>query len=389
MKKISKILYCIFSVLLLISISPMAASAKATAIVSAEAIAASDENIIIPINISSETQLMGFKISVAYNEQVKVKTVSRGSVTSKGNFNTNFGVLDGKFDIIWNNTSPVEADGTLFALTVDTSEVTEATEISLSFSQPDTFDGKYNDVILKCEKIKITVSAEETTNTHTSETSEEVTDITTESTTENISETENVHVDGSQITDSVNNALDKDDIDSIYDVENEEDFLHNVNENLQSFLGYDQIFFTDFDSLLSAYESYYTDSFISGIIVNMDSVDIQQVIDEALDEVNSSSIDKVKNKEKFVQKVEEKVKEIIPDNQSISEYIDNELVFESIKRLYNTSAQTNSAFLDENSQPQNAGFQNYYIYVISGVSLLIVALVIALIIIKRKRKNNS
>lgn len=383
MKNFSKILCCIFSVLFLISISPMAASAKVVATVSAEAIAPSEENIIIPINISSETELMGFKITVAYNEPVKIKTVSRGSVTSKGNFNTNFGVLEGKFDIIWNNTSPVDANGTLFALTVNTSEVTEDTEISLTFSQPDTFDGKYNDVFLQCEKIKITAKTEEITNTQAQETSEEATEITTE----NISETEKVHIDGSQITDSVNNALDKDDIDSIYDVEDKEDFLHNVNENLQSFLGSDQIFFTDFDSLLSVYESHYTDSFVSGIIVNMDSVEIQQIIDEVLDEVNSSSIDKVKNKEKFVHKVEEKIKEIIPDNQSISEYVDDELVFECIKKLYNTSAQTNSSFLGENFRTQDDASQDYYIFIILGVILLIAALVIILNVMKRKRKK--
>ena len=61
---------------------------------------------------------MGFKITVEYPvDKVEVKAVSRGELTSKGNFNTNFGINDGKFDVLWNNTENVNGDGTLFVIT--------------------------------------------------------------------------------------------------------------------------------------------------------------------------------------------------------------------------------------------------------------------------------
>lgn len=387
MKKIYKILSCFFSFLFLISISPMAASAKAAATVSAEAIAASEGNIIIPVNISSETELMGFKITVEYSEPVKIKTVSRGSVTSKGNFNTNFGVFDGNFDIIWNNTSAVKADGTLFALTVDTSRLTEDVEIRLSFSQPDTFDGEYNDVKLYMNNIKITAPTEETNG----KTDEEVTETTIPQTSsQNKPEATEETFNNSQMADSVDNSLSEEDKETIYEVlpEEEEDFLESVNNNMQTMLGSSNSFYYDFDELLGDYEDYFVESFTSDVVINLDSVEIQTLIDEALEEVNAEAPGKVKEKdrEKFVNLVEKKVQEKLPDREPVSKKIKSDLVFNAIEYLYNISSQTNSVFNNSVSKSQNDKEKYSIINLVIVILVVSVSLSIGIfLLIKRKK----
>jgi len=242
-KKLIVLIVCLVVALNAVAIGALGAS---TAKVSANEVTAGEKSLLVPINISSSAKLMGFKVSLSFDsQQVKVKGVSRGSVTSKGTFNTNFGVLEGKFDVIWNNTSQVDANGTLFVLTLDTSKTTKDCEIKITFSQPDTFDETYKDVVLECEPIKIVTDAEPTQHETTTEKAEE----TTEEETiiidgnvvviENQAPTTEPNYDNSQMADSVNNALDNIGADTIYDVpaEKKEDFINSVNNNINTMLG--------------------------------------------------------------------------------------------------------------------------------------------------------
>ena len=99
---------------------------------------------------------MGFKITVTYDPEIlSFPVVSRGIVTETGMLNDSVGVTpDGTIDIVWTSDSAVEKDGTLFVLSFNVDDVTVAnTEISLSYSQPDTFDEEYEDVVFDCKKI--------------------------------------------------------------------------------------------------------------------------------------------------------------------------------------------------------------------------------------------
>lgn len=394
LKKLMVLLICLVVALNAVAIGALGAS---TATVSADEVVAGEKSILVPINISSSARLMGFKITLSYDsQQVKVKGVSRGSVTSKGNFNTNFGVLEGKFDVIWNNTSQVEANGTLFVLTLDTTNTKKDCEIKITFSQPDTFDELYKDVVLECKPIKIIAKADVTQPETTTQKAEEATTegdtviVTDEFVTATQTSQTDIYYDNSQMADSVNNALDNMGADSIYDVsvEEKEDFINSVNNNINTILGTQHNYYSNFNDLLNAYEKHYTDSFTSGVVLGGDATQIKDAIDDALKQVGTDSIDKVKNKLEFIRAVEENVQKLNPDVQTMSEHICEEEAIKTITKLYNTSQNTIDAFLKTPTEPQTEQSSSLAINVVFvAIGIIIIALVALLAVVITKTKK--
>ena len=101
--------------------------------------------------------IMGFKITIDYSENMlDVVSVTRGELTDTGNFNDNVGKNKGEFSVVWNSTENVTEDGSLFVIALSaTDKMLGETEISVSYSQEDTFNEKYEDVLLDCKTIKI------------------------------------------------------------------------------------------------------------------------------------------------------------------------------------------------------------------------------------------
>lgn len=159
MKKILSILVSMF---LLFQFSLLSFAALSCDVGGKDVTVAAGESVEIPINISSNPGIMGCRISVKYDsEKVDVKSVSRGKVLAKGNFNTNFGIHDGTFDILWNNTEETGENGTLFTIVMTVKEaLKDKSVVSLSFSQPDTFNEQYEDVAFNCRNIIVTKSNE-------------------------------------------------------------------------------------------------------------------------------------------------------------------------------------------------------------------------------------
>lgn len=390
--KISILLIALVMALNVVSVGALGAN---TATVSAEGVSSGESNLLVPINISSSTKIMGFKISVTFDSQdVKVKGVSRGSVTAKGNFSTSYGVFESKFDVVWNNTSQVDANGTLFVLTLDTSETTKDCEIKLTFSQPDTFNEAYEDVVLQCSPIKITAKAEPATEEATTEAVQETTSAVTETTVgaseggEAVSETTQPTYDNSQIADSVNNAIDNMGADTIYDVsaEEKEDFVDSVNNNLNVMLGTDHTYYSDFSDLLNTYENYYTEGFISDAILGADASVIKDAIDSVLKEVGADSIDDVEDKSKFIKLVEGKMQELNPDAKNISEFVSEELALKTITKLYNTSQNTVDAFVNattEQTKEASGNIRTDGLWIIALGPVLCVVVTIVLFAVKK------
>lgn len=353
--KFNKFIVIFMALVLSFSLLGVAGSAADTATVSADSVSSGESSILVPVNISSSTKIMGFKVNVSFeSDELKIKGVSRGSVTAKGNFNTSYGVFESKFDVIWNNTTEVDANGTLFVLTLDTSNVTNDCEVKISFSQPDTFNEAYEDVVLQCAPIKIVAKAEAATEEATTEAVQGTTSANSETTVgtseggEAIPETTQPTYDNSQIADSVNNALDNMGYDSIYDVpaEDREELVNSVNNNLNIILGTDHTYYTDFNDVFNTYEGYYSDGFVADAIMGADAPEIKDIIDSALKEVGADSIADVKDKGKFIKLVETKIQGINPDAKAISEYISEDLAMQTITKLYNTSQNTVDAFVN-------------------------------------------
>ena len=118
-----------------------------------------------PVRISQNSGLMGFSISLAYDEEAlePISVVPNAALGGYMNDSIASSTSD-SFSVVWFGTDVFAEDGVLFtaAFRLKTSDVVN-TEIGLSYSAQDTFDGDYNDVPLACRRILISADATETT----------------------------------------------------------------------------------------------------------------------------------------------------------------------------------------------------------------------------------
>ena len=373
MKKIITIILAIFLILQ----CNIIAFAADTVTVSADKNSLSqDEPTLIPIKIENNSGIMGFKITVEYPvDKLDIKSVSRGEITAKGNFNTNLGINDGKFDVLWNNVEEIKSDGTLFLISAQAkTEIKKDTEIKLSFSQPDTFNEKYADVAFDCKNIVISAKYVETT---TQETTTQKGETTTKAPTP---------IDNSQIIDAVDTTLEQNGYENLKDVKDTDKFIKDFNKNLETITGSDVHNVTDFNTIKSMYNSAYEGEFIAETSNNIDTDKIQSAVKELLDEYKVKSIDELddKDKAKFVQKVEEKLKEQNPDTPNISEDLETDDALDIIEKLYD------STDTDESEQQNDENNNSDKTIIIAVVSIVLVfLLLLAVIAFKKKKLSNK
>ncbi len=342
--------------------------------VSADKISLSqDEPTFIPIKIENNSGIMGFKMTIEYPvDKLDIKSVSRSEITAKGNFNTNLGINDGKFDVLWNNVDEIKSDGTLFLISAQAkTEIKKDTEIKLSFSQPDTFNEKYENVAFDCENIVISADYIETT---TQETATEKGETTTKAPT---------LIDNSQIIDAVDTTLEQNGYENLKDVKDTDKFIKDFNKNLETITGTNEHNVTDFDTIKSMYNSAYEGEFIIETTNNIDTDKIQSTVKEILDEYKVKSIDGLddKDKAKFVQKVEEKLKEQNPDTPNISEDLETDTALDIIEKLYD------SIKTDETEQQNNENNNSHKTILIAVISVVLIILLVSAVIIFRKKSH--
>ena len=251
-------------------------------------------------------------------------------------------------------------------------DLSKDTEIKLSFSQPDTFNEKYEDVAFNCKNIIISAEKIETATVETHQNEESTTKAPSP-------------IDSSQVLDAVKITLEQSGYKSLSDVTNKEKFVREFNKNLEIITGSNEHNVSNFESLVSLYNSAYEGKFITDATNSIEQNDIQTAINEALKSVNASSLDEIKDKdkEKFVKKIEEKLKEQNPDTPNISEELETDKALDIIKKLYNS---TNSAQKEDNNDTQN---NSNIIIVISIATIVVVLLTVLTILLKKKKQNNT
>ena len=112
---------------------------------------------IVPVYIVDNTGIMGFRIDIGYDANfISIDTISKGKVTSDGNFNTNIATAEdsGSVSVWWNNTDNVAEDGTIMYITVSVLDTSvNVLKLNISYSQEDTFNSEWKDVVLDCYSI--------------------------------------------------------------------------------------------------------------------------------------------------------------------------------------------------------------------------------------------
>ncbi len=156
----------LFAALLTCALMAVAFAADAAKVGAVRVETKPGQPIVIPVTISGNPGLMGFKLRFDYPAGVlKSPAAQRGAVTSAGMFNDSItGETNGSFTVVWTNAQNVTADGPLCVLdfTVSSSAAPGEYIIKITASQPDTFNEKWEDVALDCKDISVTV-AEATT----------------------------------------------------------------------------------------------------------------------------------------------------------------------------------------------------------------------------------
>lgn len=373
-----KIISVLLFTLLILSFNICSFAAEPVSVRADDVTLVQNQEISVPVKIENNSGIMGFKITVEYPvDKIDIKSVSRGDITSKGNFNTNFGINDGRFDVLWNNVEESGDNGSLFIITVEPASTSNFnTEIKLSYSQPDTFNEKYEDVICDCRNIAVNFSVNE--NQNDSETA--TTQITSE-------KQDSLAYDNNHILTAVKESLAEYGYVSLSEInsDNQQYFLETVNQKLSELSNGKYAAIDSFENLVSLYNSAYEGVFITDVTSEISNENIQQAIKDALKTVGADSISDLKDdeKEEFVKKLEKNLKTYNSNIPSISEDVDVDKALDIAEKLDNSTKPTQSQQDPAESNDTN----NTWIIVLVSVLCIVVIVTAGIIIIKKRKKN--
>ena len=246
-----------------------------------------DEPMLIPVMLKDNAGIMGFRIRIEYSPDViEVTSVTKGNLTSKGNFNTNAGVNEGSVDVLWNNTENVTQDGTLFTVSAKLKDKNaETAELNLSYVQEDTFNESWDDVVLQCTPIILTKGTPE--------------EIAAESSTdEDVSNDFSDVIDDTQIINAVDYTLDKYGSDSLDNISDEHKFLDDLNNTVQLFTNDDSKSYPDLDSLKSEYYDSCENVFSAEIRYYMNDSQLREALDKSFSDAGVKNTDNLTQDEK-------------------------------------------------------------------------------------------
>lgn len=123
------------------------------------------EQLTVAVKIENNEGFMGFAIVVTYDADVFTPvSVSKGSMLS-GMFDDSIETsTDNSFKVVFTGTENIIADGVLFNIIFDVADdVSGKYEIELSYSQQDTFNENWDNVMFNCEGIEAVVNINGTT----------------------------------------------------------------------------------------------------------------------------------------------------------------------------------------------------------------------------------
>lgn len=324
-------------------------------------VTANNGTVSVPITIVDNIGIMGFKISVTYNaDLLNPKDVLSGTVTQSGLLNNSIGkTKPGSFDIVWSSTENVSKDGTLAVITFDVLE-TKNSELTLSYSQPDTFDENWNDVQLKCSAIKISFEESEKS---------DITEV------------------------PIKQPSNKDIISAVeWSKGTNGDILAETNKTLFELTGMEH-YFNNVDEIQESYSTAVSQNFIDTAQSSIDGSIIESVIEESLKTFEIDTIDKIpeKSEQGFVRKVEVDLGEYSDELKTISDKISVEESVDTIRKLYskNNVEKTSGVTVPETKNQSDISKNNKLYFIILLPIVLLLFLAVFLMVIKKKKEKEK
>ena len=151
------------SMLFMLSFSLLCfASQKQNIIFGNKGITVDGENLSIPIEISNNNGFMGFSITLTYDDDVLSPSIVKKGEMLSGILNDSIGTADkGTVKVVYCGTEDCKKDGILFTVEFkQLKTISNNLKISISYSQDDTFNENWQDVVFDCEDIIINNSAQ-------------------------------------------------------------------------------------------------------------------------------------------------------------------------------------------------------------------------------------
>lgn len=367
-----KIFALLIATLIILSAFSVSSYAADTAVVYGDAVATQPNSIFfVPVSVKNNTGLMGFKITVKYDPGLlTLPAVTRGTVTETGMLNDSIGASEaGTIDIVWTNDEAVSKDGTLFVVSFNVDNVeAESTVISLSYSQPDTFNEAYEDVVFECKEIPVSFGGKEESITYSGEIKEP---------------------DYEDVIIAVDSAIKDMPFDSVKNIDRDFDpeILKNVNETIKIMTG-TQDYFTSVDEIIGAYKAATAKDFVNTSVEAVDPSVIEDVVNNAVQSVGAATVDEIpaEKKAEFVSNVENGLREQAADVDIISDILTEDEAIEAIKSLQTANEENQSAGTKIISAVQET--DNLFLkIIIAAVAAIVVIFAVIAVVIKKKQKK--
>lgn len=358
-------------------------------IVSSEAMAVKQgESIVVPVTILNNKGLMGFRITVKYPEnQLKLTDITSGAVTNEGLFNTtisDFNSVKGTFDVLWSHSEEIKSDGTLFILKFKTSEIASDGEynISLSYSQEDTFDEKFNDVKLQCLPVKVYVGDVTTT--------EPVSESTTGKSDKKDNKSD-VRVSDDYLISAFESVTTS--FDMVHLTDEDKAKIVELTNNLLKSYDENAVQYSSYDNLYLDYKNALKNRAVKEIIESTDDEIIQNTANEVLKEYGVSTFKELPadKKQEAVEKVKQKLAENNSEVNTLNKINDYDLAADTLDELIAESEnRQKESVTADNGSNQNDNFSNdKTVIIISVVVVIIIAVLVSWIIIKKKKEESK
>lgn len=359
-----KIFALIVSLVLIWIFSAVGFASKSPTVYISDVNAKPGDALFIPIQIKDNPGIMGFRVTLKYDPNVLTpRAVSKGTVTQAGMFEDSVGASDkGNFDIVWNNTKEIKDDGTLAVAGFTCSgKAADQTEIEIGYSQDDTFNEKYENVVFECKNglIDFTGAATESERTDKREVTYE--DI--------VLAVETVQGDP-QITPT-------------------KAVMDSVNSLLSQMTGDPEPYFNSPEEITPAYIESAKETFIKDIVSKVEPEKVVEIIQNALVLSGADSIESIPDDRKvdFVNNVESGLKEELPDVKDLSDYIsqDDEVIAVSdlLEKANEEIAKSNSPI----AKISGLFSQHQALWIISIAVVIIILILIALIVYSKSRRK--
>lgn len=320
--------------------------------------------IFVPLCIKNNPGLMGFRVTVQYDPDVlSPRAVARGTVTESGLFEDSAASSeDASVDVLWNNTKEIKKDGTLAVLGFDCSAAAaEKTELKISFTQADTFNEKYEDVVLTCKGAVIDFGGESQT-----QAPKDKRDVTSEDVVLAVETVQgNPQMPPTQAV------------------------MESVNSLLSQLTGDPDPYFDTPDAIHGSYKKAVQETFVQDALDAVEADKVQQIVQAALDRAGASSVETIPEDMRidFIHQVEAGLQEEAPDLKELSDFVSQEDEMPIIAQLMEEAGKENEEDEPIAEHPPDSASHKSMVWIVCITDGIVLILLIVFIVLKKRKKK--